>query len=161
MQVNLQWHNAHTAAELAAGLHSCLAHVFGHRMELVLLVHTLSCTCPASLSSPQACPNSLSSSPCLQADYELDNDEAVALINSEAAKLAKQAKEQYLQQHPGEVKFVAGAIGPTNKTLSVSPSVENPAFRGTTYDEIEQAYYKQVQHMYQQCRHCCMVWPCT
>ena len=79
-----------------------------------------------------------------QADYELDNDEDVALINSEAAKLAKQAKEQYLQQHPGEVKFVAGAIGPTNKTLSVSPSVENPAFRGTTYDEIEQAYYKQV-----------------
>ena len=80
----------------------------------------------------------------VQADYELDNDEDVALINSEAAKLAKQAKEQYLQQHPGEVKFVAGAIGPTNKTLSVSPSVENPAFRGTTYNEIEQAYYKQV-----------------
>ncbi len=46
--------------------------------------------------------------------------------------------------NPGEVKFVAGAIGPTSKTLSVSPSVENPAFRGCTYDEIEAAYYAQV-----------------
>ena len=110
--------------------------------------HTSSCTsCSARLSRPQACLNSLSSYTWLQADYELDNDEDVALINSEAAKLAKQAKEQYLQQHPGQVKFVAGAIGPTNKTLSVSPSVENPAFRGTTYDEIEQAYYKQVWAM--------------
>ena len=41
-------------------------------------------------------------------------------------------------------RFVAGAIGPTSKTLSVSPSVENPAFRGTTYDEVEAAYYAQV-----------------
>ena len=43
-------------------------------------------------------------------------------------------------------RFVAGAIGPTSKTLSVSPSVENPAFRGTTYDEIESAYYAQARH---------------
>lgn len=53
-----------------------------------------------------------------------------------------------MQQHPGSRKFVAGAIGPTNKTLSVSPSVENPAFRGITYDEVEAAYYEQARGLY-------------
>ena len=80
----------------------------------------------------------------LQADYELDSKKEVDLINTEAAKLAKKCTAEYMAKHPGSRKFVAGAIGPTNKTLSVSPSVENPAFRGTTYDEIEQAYYEQV-----------------
>ena len=48
-----------------------------------------------------------------------------------------------MAEHPGSRKYVAGAIGPTSKTLSVSPSVENPAYRGCTYDEIEAAYYDQ------------------
>ena len=51
--------------------------------------------------------------------------------------------------NPGSHKFVAGAIGPTNKTLSVSPSVENPALRGITYDEVEQAYYEQAKALYE------------
>ena len=66
------------------------------------------------------------------------------MINFEAAKLAKKCTAAYMAAHPGERKFVSGAIGPTSKTLSVSPSVENPAFRGCTYDEIEAAYYAQV-----------------
>jgi 5-methyltetrahydrofolate--homocysteine methyltransferase len=81
----------------------------------------------------------------MQADYALDNDEDVYLINKCAAELAKKSTADYMAKHPGEVKFVAGAIGPTNKTLSVSPSVENPALRGITYDEVEEAYYKQVR----------------
>ena len=68
----------------------------------------------------------------------------VYMINFEAAKLAKKCTAKYMAEHPGERKFVSGAIGPTSKTLSVSPSVENPAFRGCTYDEIEKAYYAQV-----------------
>ena len=80
----------------------------------------------------------------VQADYELDNTEDIVLINVEAAKLAKQACIKYMAEHPGSQKFAAGAIGPTSKTLSVSPSVENPAFRGITYDEVEAAYYEQV-----------------
>ena len=83
-----------------------------------------------------------------QADYELDQAEEVYLINTEAAKLAKQCTAEYMAQHPGSRKFVAGAIGPTNKTLSVSPSVENPAFRGITYDEVEDAYYQQVKGLF-------------
>ena len=66
-------------------------------------------------------------------------------INRAAAALAKQATAAYMAAHPGSLKFVAGAIGPTNKTLSVSPSVENPALRGITYDEVEQAYYEQAK----------------
>jgi Homocysteine S-methyltransferase len=71
----------------------------------------------------------------------------VYLINKTAAELAKKCTKAYMEAHPGTVKFVAGAIGPTSKTLSVSPSVENPAFRGCTYDEIEEAYYAQVRQL--------------
>lgn len=84
-----------------------------------------------------------------QADYSLDQVEEVAEINRAAARLAKKATAAYMAAHPGSRKFVAGAIGPTNKTLSVSPSVENPALRGITYDEVEQAYYEQARALYE------------
>lgn len=88
--------------------------------------------------------------PCLlQADYQLDQLEEVVAINVAAAKLAKKACADYMAAHPGSLKFAAGAIGPTNKTLSVSPSVENPALRGVTYDEIEQAYYEQAKALWE------------
>eukprot|EP00877_Chromochloris_zofingiensis_P009668 jgi/Chrzof1/4955/Cz15g06070.t1 len=83
-----------------------------------------------------------------QADYELQAHEEVYLINKQAAELAKKCTSKYMSEHPGEVKFVAGAVGPTNKTLSVSPSVENPAFRGITYDEVVDAYYEQLEALY-------------
>lgn len=87
--------------------------------------------------------------PLAQADYQLDQLEEVVEINRAAAQLAKKATAAYMASHPGSRKFVAGAIGPTNKTLSVSPSVENPALRGVTYDEIEQAYYEQAAALYE------------
>ncbi|KAL0041777.1 hypothetical protein WJX79_004152 [Trebouxia sp. C0005] len=80
-----------------------------------------------------------------QSDYHLDNEEDVRLINIEAAKLAKRCTKEWMEKHPGSRKFVAGAVGPTSKTLSVSPSVENPAFRGTTYDAVEESYYEQIE----------------
>ena len=70
----------------------------------------------------------------------------VHFINKSAAELAKSAAKKFMDANPDKgPKFVAGAIGPTNKTLSVSPSVENPAFRGITYDEVVKAYYEQVR----------------
>ncbi len=84
-----------------------------------------------------------------QADYSLDTVEEVHFINVTAAKLAKEVTAKYMADHPGQRKFVAGAIGPTNRTLSVSPSVENPAFRGITYDEVELAYYQQAKALYE------------
>jgi 5-methyltetrahydrofolate--homocysteine methyltransferase len=84
-----------------------------------------------------------------QADYELQAKEEVYAINRTAAELAKKCTAAFMAAHPEEgPKFVAGAVGPTNKTLSVSPSVENPAFRGITYDEVVDAYYEQLVGLY-------------
>lgn len=85
-----------------------------------------------------------------QSDYLLQADEEVASINKTAAQLAKSCCLKYMAAHPDKgPKFAAGAVGPTNKTLSVSPSVENPAFRGITYDEVVDAYYKQMEALYE------------
>ncbi len=84
-----------------------------------------------------------------QSDYELQAKEEVYAINKSAAQLAKASVAKFMAKHPDSgPRFVAGAVGPTNKTLSVSPSVENPAFRGITYDEVVDAYYDQAVGLY-------------
>ena len=56
------------------------------------------------------------------------------------------AVKEHLQENPGSnPKFVAGAIGPLNKTLSLSPDVNNPGFRAVTFDEVVNAYYEQIK----------------
>ena len=80
-----------------------------------------------------------------QADYHLEAAEEVYAINVAAARLAKQCCVEWSARTPDRPRFAAGAVGPTNKTLSVSPSVENPAFRGCTFDEVVAAYRAQVQ----------------
>jgi 5-methyltetrahydrofolate--homocysteine methyltransferase len=79
------------------------------------------------------------------ADYEMS---ALAYeINFEAAKLAKEAVAEFVSKHPesaGEC-FVAGAIGPMNKTLSLSPDVNRPGYRAMTFDEASDAYYEQIK----------------
>lgn len=80
-----------------------------------------------------------------QADYELGRGDVVRDINRRAAELAVGAARRYTERDPSKPRFVAGAIGPTNKTLSVSPNVEDPAARGITYDEVEAAYYEQIE----------------
>ena len=77
------------------------------------------------------------------ADYDM---QSLSLeMNIEAAKIARKAVDEYVQDNPGTQKFVAGAIGPMNKTLSLSPDVNDPGFRATTFDEIADAYYEQVK----------------
>jgi 5-methyltetrahydrofolate--homocysteine methyltransferase len=76
------------------------------------------------------------------ADYEMSH--LSHEINIAAAKLAREAVDEYMQANPGTQKFVAGAIGPMNKTLSLSPDVNNPGYRATTFDEVANAYYEQV-----------------
>lgn len=65
-------------------------------------------------------------------------------MNVAAAKVAREAVDEYVKEHPGAMKFVAGAIGPMNKTLSLSPDVNDPGFRAITFDEIVDAYTEQV-----------------
>ena len=80
------------------------------------------------------------------ADYQM---EALAYeINVAAAKVAKEAVKEFLSSPEGkdrDVAFVAGALGPMNKTLSLSPDVNNPGYRAMTFDEATEAYYEQVK----------------
>ena len=79
------------------------------------------------------------------ADYDM---QAVAFeINVEAAKLAKQAIAEFGAETGTDIsdRFVAGALGPMNKTLSLSPDVNNPGYRAVTFDEVADAYYEQIK----------------
>jgi 5-methyltetrahydrofolate--homocysteine methyltransferase len=77
-----------------------------------------------------------------QADYGLAS--LAYELNVEGAKLAKQACEAWTTRTPDRPRFAAGAIGPTNRTLSISPEVNDPAFRAMTFDTLKDAYKDQV-----------------
>ena len=66
-------------------------------------------------------------------------------INFEAAKIAKEVAEEFNKKNPDKPRFVAGALGPTNKTLSLSPNVNDPGYRAITFDEMAEAYYEQTR----------------
>lgn len=76
------------------------------------------------------------------ADYEMQD--LSYELNFEAAKIAKKVAQHYSNTDPNKPRFVAGAIGPMSKTLSLSPDVNNPGFRSTTFDDVMEAYYVQV-----------------
>jgi len=86
--------------------------------------------------------NTFSGTWVAQADYALES--LVYDINYEGAKLAKKAAED-VSRSTGKRKYVAGALGPTNRTLSISPSVERPDFRNITFDELVDAYAAQAR----------------
>lgn len=65
-------------------------------------------------------------------------------LNLEAAKLARKAADAFTAQNPAKPRFVAGAVGPTNKTASMSPDVNNPAYRAVSYDDLVAAYQEQI-----------------
>lgn len=95
--------------------------------------------------------NTFSSTTIAMADYDMQS--LAYELNVAAAKCARKAIEEYCAENPasknspegeGCQKYVAGAIGPLNKTLSLSPDVNNPGFRAVTFDEVVTAYYEQV-----------------
>uniref|UniRef100_A0A3P9I2R1 Methionine synthase n=1 Tax=Oryzias latipes TaxID=8090 RepID=A0A3P9I2R1_ORYLA len=86
--------------------------------------------------------NTFSSTSIAQADYGLEH--MAYLLNRRSAELARKAADDVTKQ-TGVKRFVAGALGPTNKTLSVSPSVERPDFRNITFDELVEAYSDQAR----------------
>ena len=65
-------------------------------------------------------------------------------LNLEGARLARQAADAYTAKNPNKPRFVAGAVGPTNKTASMSPEVNNPAFRAVSFDDLVAAYKEQI-----------------
>ena len=78
-----------------------------------------------------------------QGDYALED--AVYDINVEGARLARAAADEWTAKTPDQPRFVAGSIGPTNRALSMSPDVSNPAYRATTFDQMRAAYETQVR----------------
>lgn len=86
--------------------------------------------------------NTFSSTSIAQADYDLQD--IAYELNVVAATCARKAVEEFQLEHPGSSKFIAGAIGPLNKTLSLSPDVNNPGFRSVTFDDVANAYYEQI-----------------
>jgi 5-methyltetrahydrofolate--homocysteine methyltransferase len=81
------------------------------------------------------------------ADYHMED---VAFdINLAAATIATRVAREYTDRNPDKPRFVAGAIGPMSKTLSLSPDVNNPGFRAVSFDEVSAAYYEQVKALAQ------------
>ena len=77
------------------------------------------------------------------ADYHVQ--EYCREINLAAAKLARELADEYTAKTPEKPRFVAGSVGPTNKTCSMSPDVNNPAFRAISFDELVDAYQEQME----------------
>lgn len=86
--------------------------------------------------------NTFSSTTIAQADYHLES--AVYDLNFQSAKIAKEVATDFTLREPHKPRFVAGAIGPMNKTLSLSPDVNNPGYRAVTFDQIKDAYKEQI-----------------
>ncbi|WP_320889913.1 methionine synthase [Bacteroides sp.] len=89
--------------------------------------------------------NTFSSTTISMADYHVQ--EYVREINQTAVKLAREVADEYTALNPDKPRFVAGSVGPTNKTCSMSPDVNNPAYRAVTYDEMADAYQQQMEAM--------------
>jgi 5-methyltetrahydrofolate--homocysteine methyltransferase len=90
--------------------------------------------------------NTFSSTSIAQADYDMQS--LAYELNVAAAKCAKNAVDKFLSSPDAkdrDTAFIAGAIGPLNKTLSLSPDVNNPGYRAVTFDEVANAYYEQVR----------------
>lgn len=83
--------------------------------------------------------NTFSGTTIAQADYHLE--EAVYQINFQGAKIAKEVAAEFTDRP----RFVAGSIGPTNRTASISPDVNDPGYRAITFDELAQAYQEQIE----------------
>ena len=84
--------------------------------------------------------NTFSSTAIAQADYKLEH--AVTDLNRDGAKLVREAAA-IAAKEDGRPRYVAGAMGPTNRTASISPDVNNPGFRAITFDELKAAYHEQ------------------
>jgi 5-methyltetrahydrofolate--homocysteine methyltransferase len=86
--------------------------------------------------------NTFSGTWIAQADYGLEK--FVYDINYHSAKLAKEVANEWTAKDPDKPRFVAGSVGPTNRTASISPDVNDPGFRGISFDELVHAYKEQV-----------------
>ncbi len=87
--------------------------------------------------------NTFSANSISQADYNMQD--FAYEMNVESAKIAKEIAEIYSQANPSKPRYVAGALGPTNRTASLSPDINNPGYRAVSFDELKDSYYEQAK----------------
>lgn len=87
--------------------------------------------------------NTFSGTTIAMADYHMED--LVYELNFESAKIARKVCDEFTQQNPSKPRFVAGSIGPTNRTASLSPDVNDPGFRAITFDQLRIAYKQQAE----------------
>lgn len=109
------------------------------RPDIIREIHRLYFEAGADIAET----NTFSGTTVAQADYDLEG--AVYDINFHAARIAREVADEFTAQNPDKPRFVAGSIGPTNRTASISPDVNDPGFRGITFDELVVAYTQQVE----------------
>ncbi|WP_194535854.1 homocysteine S-methyltransferase family protein [Zobellia nedashkovskayae] len=87
--------------------------------------------------------NTFSSTTIAMADYGME--ELVYDLNFESARIAKEVADEFTAKEPNKPRFVVGSLGPTNKTASMSPDVNDPGYRAVSFDELRIAYKQQVE----------------
>ena len=107
------------------------------RPELIESVHRAYLEAGADLIET----NTFNANRISQADYALES--VVAELNETAARIARRAADQYESEHPGDRRHVIGTLGPTNKTATLSPDVNNPGFRAVNFDQLVENYAEQ------------------
>lgn len=107
------------------------------RPEIIKEIHRLYFAAGADIVET----NTFNGTSISQSDYHTEN--YTYQINFEAAKLARAAADEFTKLEPHKPRFVAGALGPTNKTASLSPDVNDPGYRATSFDDLVAAYYEQ------------------
>ncbi|QCF26174.1 methionine synthase [Hydrocarboniclastica marina] len=87
--------------------------------------------------------NTFNSTRVSQSDYQMED--LVPELNKVSAQLAREVADEYTRKDPSKPRFVAGAVGPTSRTASLSPDVNNPGFRNTSFAELVENYYEAIQ----------------
>jgi len=87
--------------------------------------------------------NTFNATTIAMADYDMESYSAE--INLEAAKIARAAADEFTAKNPEKPRFVAGVLGPTNRTCSISPDVNDPAYRNVTFDQLKDAYIESTK----------------
>ncbi len=87
--------------------------------------------------------NTFSGTTIAMEDYQMED--LVYELNYESAKIAKEVAEEFTKKEPNKPRFVAGSIGPTNRTASMSPDVNDPGYRAVTFNELRVAYKQQTE----------------
>lgn len=109
------------------------------RPDIIMEIHSKYFEAGADIAET----NTFSSTSIAQADYHLEH--IVYEMNVQSARIAKEIADEFTKKDPSKPRFVAGSMGPTNRTASLSPDVNDPGFRATSFDQLADAYYEQAK----------------